>query len=96
MATQSKTASTNPVAETIETAVDRATEINEKLLETSRKLREAAVDSYETSVLALLDSYEQAASKSKVDWVPTVASAQIGFSRELTKAYASAARELAP
>jgi hypothetical protein len=95
MATQSKTTSSNPVAETVEAAVDRATELNEKVLETSRKLRGAAVDSYETSVLAVLDSYEKAASKSKVDWVPTVVSAQAGFSRELTKAYASAARELA-
>ena len=95
MATQGKSNESNVVAESIESAVDRATEINEKLLETSRRLRAAAVDSYETSVLALLESYEKAASKSKVDWVPTVASAQAGYSRELTKAYASAARELA-
>ena len=95
MATQSKSNQGNAVTETIESAVDRATELNEKLLERSRKVREAAVDSYETSVLALLDSYEKAASKSKVDWVPTVAAAQAGFSREITKAYTSAARELA-
>jgi hypothetical protein len=95
MATQSKSTASNPITESIESAVDRATEVNERLVERGKKVREAAVDSYETSVLALLDSYEKAASKSKIDWVPTVAAAQAGFTRELTKAYASAARDLA-
>jgi hypothetical protein len=82
MATQTQS-KTNPVGE-----------FSEKAVENGRKAGSAYLDSYEKVVLTLADSYERAAGATKVDWIETVASAQAGFAREVTKAYASAAREL--
>ena len=61
MATQTKP---NPVTDSIETAAERLSELNEK-----------------------------AAGASRVEWVSTVVTAQADLTREVTKAYASAARE---
>ena len=45
-------------------------------------------------MIALVDSYEKAAGATRLDWVSTVATAQADFTREVTNAYTSAAREL--
>jgi len=42
----------------------------------------------------MTDSYERAVGATKVDWAADLATAQADFTREVTKAYASAAREL--
>jgi hypothetical protein len=44
-------------------------------------------------VISLTDSYEKAAGTTKVDWIVSAASAQADFTREVAKAYTSAARE---
>lgn len=80
MATQTKT---NPV-----------TDFNEKAVENGKKAGAVYLDSYEKAVLTLADSYEKAAGATKVDWIETVASAQAGFARDVTKAYTAATREL--
>lgn len=91
MATQSKP---NPVTETIETASERLAELNQKTVSNSRKAGAAYLTSYENAVVSLADSYQKAAGASRVEWVGDVASAQADFAREITKAYAAAAREL--
>jgi len=73
------TTKTNPVSE---------------LTENGKKAGAAYLDSYEKAVLKLTDSYEKAAGATKVDWIETLASAQAGFTREVTKAYTAAARDL--
>jgi hypothetical protein len=80
MATQTKS---NPV-----------TDFNEKAVQNGKKAGAAYLDSYETAVITLADSYEKAASATKIDWIETVASAQAGFARDVTKVYTTAAREL--
>jgi len=45
-------------------------------------------------VLALADTYERAADATKVDWIAEVATTQADFTREVTKAYTGAARDL--
>jgi len=91
MATQTKS---NPATESIESAAERLTELNERAVAGSRKAGAAYLTSYENTVLSLADSYEKAAGASRVDWVGAVASAQADFTREVTKAYTAAAREL--
>jgi hypothetical protein len=71
-----------------------AEETYEKALGASKKISLTYVDSYEKAGLGLADLQEKVGGASKVDWVVDVASAQAGLTRELTKAYASAAREL--
>jgi hypothetical protein len=45
-------------------------------------------------VVSLTESYEKAAGTTKVDWIVSTAAAQADFTREVAKAYTSAAREL--
>jgi hypothetical protein len=89
------TDSTPDVADSIQAATERVTELNEKAAATGRKAGAAYLSSYEKAVLSFADSYERAAGATKVDWVANVATAQAGFTREVTKAYASAVREAA-
>ena len=80
MATQTKS---NPV-----------NELSEKAVENGKKASSAYLDSYEKVALTLADSYEKAAGATKIDWLETVAAAQAGLAREVTKSYTSAARDL--
>ena len=91
MATQTKS---NNVADNIEAATERVVELNEKAAENGRKAGAAYLTSYEKAITSLADSYERAAGATKLEWVSSVASAQADFTREVTKAYTSAVREL--
>jgi hypothetical protein len=84
----------NPVIESVETAAERVAELNEKAVANGRKAGTAYLNSYEKAVLKFADSYEQAAGATKVEWLAGVATAQADFAREVTKAYAGAARDL--
>jgi hypothetical protein len=83
----------NP-AESVENVADRIAELNEKAVANGRKASTAYLRSYENAVLSFADSYEKAAGATRLEWVASVAAAQADFTRELTKAYTSAAREL--
>ena len=91
MPTQTKT---DPITESVETAAERVAELNEKAVANGKKAGAAYLSSYETAVLSLTDSYEKAAGATKVEWLATVATAQADLTRDITKAYAGAAREL--
>jgi signal transduction protein with GAF and PtsI domain len=71
-----------------------AAEDTKKAIEESQKARFALLDSYESGVLNAVDSYEEIASATDVDWIKEVVAAQARATRELTKAYVSAARDL--
>jgi hypothetical protein len=82
----------NPIADSVATATERITEFNERAAANGRKAGATYLDSYEKSVLSLVDSYEKTAEATKVEWLSSVASAQADFTREVTKAYTGAAR----
>ena len=93
MATQTKT----PVADSTENVIafnEKTIEETKKAIEESQKARFALLDSYESGVLNAVDSYEEIASATDVDWIKEVVAAQARATRELTKAYVSAARDL--
>ncbi len=83
----------NP-AESVENVAERIAELNEKAVANGRKASTAYLTSYENAVLSFADSYEKAAGASRLEWVASIATAQADLTRELTKAYTSAAREL--
>jgi hypothetical protein len=72
----------------------KAAEDTKKAIEESQKARSALLDSYESGVLNAVDSYEEIANGTDIDWIKQIVAAQARATRELTKAYASAAREL--
>jgi hypothetical protein len=102
MATQTKTNTpadsvehaTKRVAEFNEKAAERVAELNEQAVANGKKAGAAYLESYEKAVLTFVDGYEKAAGATKVEWLATVATAQADLTRDITKAYASAAREL--
>ncbi len=77
-----------------EETTERLVDYNEKVLEVGRRLAGSTIDSYERAAFTVADLQEKVADASRVEWVTTVASAQAGLTRELTKAYTKAAREL--
>jgi hypothetical protein len=91
MATQSKS---TPVTESIDAVTERVVELNEKAVANGKKTGAAILDTYEKAVVSFTESYEKAAGTTKVDWIVSTAAAQADFTRELAKAYTSAAREL--
>jgi hypothetical protein len=80
--------------DTIETAADRAAELNDKLTSAGRKISLATLDSYEKTALGVADFQVKVAETSRVAWLQQVATTQADLTRDLTKAYVSAAREL--
>jgi hypothetical protein len=90
MPTQTKT---DPVTDSVKTAAERVGELNEKTVVNGKKAGAAYLSSYENAVPSLADSYEKAARATKVEWIANLASAQADFSREVTIAYTSAARD---
>src|SRR3954452_3252315 len=91
MANQTKD---SPVTDAVETAAERVAELNEKAVANGKKAGAAYLTSYEKAVQSFAASYEKAAGATKVEWLADVASAQADFTREVTKTYAGAAREL--
>jgi hypothetical protein len=84
----------SPIIESVETAAERVAELSEKAVANGKKAGAAYLASYERAVLSVADSYEKAGGATKVEWLGSLASAQADFAREVTKAYAGAARDL--
>ena len=87
MATQTKT------TDEFEQVSERVREYNDKAVDAGKRLSGTFVDTYEKYALTLADAGQKAGEATNVDWISTAASAQAGVTRELSKAYASAARE---
>ena len=90
----SQTPTPESITESVEQAAERVAEFNEKALAGSRKAGVAYVSSYEKAVLSFADGYQRAADATNNEWVTAVAGAQADFTREVTKAYAGAVRDL--
>jgi hypothetical protein len=88
MATQTKP------ADDFEQVTERVRQYSDKATDAGKKLSGTLVDSYEKYVLTLADAGQKAGEATNIEWISTAASAQAGITREMAKAYASAAREL--
>jgi hypothetical protein len=79
---------------TTEAKTERIRDLNERILEAGKKAGTAYLDAYEKTLESIADYQEQAAKQTDVEWLSTVVDAQARFTRELTKLYVSAGREL--
>lgn len=91
MPTQTKS---DHISESIEAATEQVTALGETAIANGKKASAVLLDSYEKTVVALADSYVKAARSTNVEWISTVAAAQVDFAREATKSYTSTARTL--
>jgi hypothetical protein len=73
---------------------ERIRDLNERILESSRKAGKAYLDSYERVLKSIADFEERAGASTQVDWVAAITRAQADFTREIAQVYASSAREL--
>jgi len=76
----------------VDAAADRIRDLNERILESSKKAGNVYVDMYERTLNSIADYQEKVGQQSQVDWVETMADAQADFTRQLTKAFTSASR----
>ncbi|HEX6023263.1 MAG TPA: hypothetical protein VFZ00_14805 [Solirubrobacter sp.] len=77
-----------------EQVTERVREYSDRAIDASKKLSGTLLDSYEKYVVTLADVTQKAGEATNVEWISAAASAQAGITKEMTKAYASAAREL--
>lgn len=77
-----------------EAAADRIREVNERIIDSSRKAGSVYLDLYEKTLHSIANYQDKVGEQSQVDWVTTIANAQANYTRELASAYTSAARTL--
>jgi major membrane immunogen (membrane-anchored lipoprotein) len=91
MATQTKKRSTETQ---VDETVGRIRDLNENIVDSARRAGGAYLDGYERTLKSIADYQEKVGSESQVDWVSTLTKAQADFTRDVTKIYTSAARDL--
>ena len=94
MATTTTSKKINDFTDGFGDAAERYRAVNEKLLETSTKTANAALDGYEKTIASYVDFRQQLAEATQLDWVTTVVKAQNDFLSEVNAAYLSAARDV--
>ena len=94
MATQTKTRNDTSATDNFEEAADRLRDLNERIIESSRKAGQSYVDAYEKTLVSIADFQDRVGKASQVDWFSTLAHAQADFTRNWAEAYTAAARNV--
>jgi hypothetical protein len=92
--TKTSRQSTRAANDNVDAAAERIRDLNERIIESSRKAGGVYLDIYEKTLNSIADYQEKLGEESPVDWVATIANAQANFTRDLAGAYSSAARSL--
>jgi hypothetical protein len=74
-------------------AAKRIRQLNERIIETSLKAGLVSLDLYEKTLKSIADMQQAVGEASQMQWFSGIAAAQASFTREVTEAYTSAARE---
>jgi hypothetical protein len=78
----------------MEELVEQVRQLNERIIEASRRSGETYLQSYQQLLKTVADVQEEAGKASPWDWVTTMATAQANFTRDIAEAYAAAGRRL--
>lgn len=94
--TQSKPAEGNTTFEfpSVEETTQRVRDLNERLIDSSKKAGLVALDTFEKAVHSFEQFEQQMASASQLDWVSEAAKKHSTFVSEMTSSYTAAARDL--
>jgi hypothetical protein len=76
-----------------EETAERLRELNERIIEASKKSGRAYLEAYEANLKAIAQYQAKLASASEVDWVSTLLNAQADFTREIARAAAAQSHE---
>lgn len=91
--TRRASAETTAAEPGVEAATERIRELNERIIDAGKRAGVGALGIYESTLKAVADSVERGPGSSDIEWVSSIATAQANFMRDLTKAFASAARK---
>jgi hypothetical protein len=78
----------------IDETTKRIRDLNEQVIEASKKAGSVSLDAYEKALSSLVQFEEKAASATQLEWVSAVASTHATFISDVSSAYIKAAREL--
>jgi hypothetical protein len=78
----------------VEELVEQVRQLNERIIEASRRSGETYLQSYQQLLKTVADVQEETGKASPWDWVTTMATAQANFTRDIAEAYAAAGRRL--
>jgi hypothetical protein len=93
MPTETKTRN-DGATQSFEEAADRLRDLNERIIESSRKAGQSYVDAYEKTLTSIADFQDRIGKSSQVEWISTLAHAQADFTRNWAEAYTTAARNV--
>jgi hypothetical protein len=77
-----------------EEATQRIRDLNERLIESSKKAGLVTLDAYESALQSLADFEEKVASATQLDWVSALATTHAKFIADVSSSYTNAARDL--
>jgi hypothetical protein len=79
---------------TADYGAERFQELNERILDTTRRAGHVYIDSYEKTLKTVADLQERVAAASQNEWLTSLAVAQADFTRELARVQTQTARQL--
>jgi hypothetical protein len=88
------TTAPNSFGPTIDEAVQRLTDLNDRVLASSKSAGLVSIDAYERLLEAAIGAEKKAAAATQLEWVSTAADAHTAFVGQLGKVYTQAARQL--
>jgi hypothetical protein len=91
---RASSASTGSADERFEAAAQRLRKLNERVIEASRGAGEGVLSSYEKALKTMAAAIERGPGRSDVEWISQLATTQAKFIRDVTEAWASAARNM--
>ena len=91
--TKAKASAGSPEAR-LEAAAVRVRKLNERIIEAGKQTGETTLSSYEKALKAIAGAVERGPGTSDIDWISNLATAQAKFIRDVTQAWASAARDM--
>ncbi len=91
--TTAKSAASTAEAQ-FEAVSDRLRKLNERIITAGKDAGETTLTSYEKALKAIAGAVEKGPGSSEVDWISHLANTQAKFIRDLTTAWAKAARDM--
>ncbi len=77
----------------LEALAERVRKLNEKIIEVGREAGQDTLANYEKALKSIQSGIQQGKAKDEIEWIQHLAASQAKFVRELTDAWAKAARE---
>jgi hypothetical protein len=75
-------------------ATERVRDLNERIIDSTRRAGQAYLDSYEKVLKSIADFEERVGNATQVEWLSALAQAQADFTRDIAKIYTTSARDL--